>query len=186
MAQGIILAGGFSSRTNNNKMRLSIDGKPLIIHTIESMKPFVNKIFLVTGHYDSDIRSIVHEDEKLIIVYNKDYEKGMFSSVLCGVKNVTEDFFIIPGDIPFINASTYSALLKGTKPVRFPTYQGKEGHPLFISIELKDKLLKEPIDSNLKKFRDEQDKEIIQVDDKYILKDIDTIKEYETLLDERK
>ena len=186
MAQGIILAGGFSSRTNNNKMRLSIDGKPLIIHTIESMKPFVNKIFLVTGHYDSDIRSIVHEDEKLIIVYNKDYEKGMFSSVLCGVKNVTEDFFIIPGDIPFINASTYNALLKGTKPVRFPTYQGKEGHPLFISIELKGKLLKEPIDSNLKKFRDEQDKEIIQVDDKYILKDIDTIKEYETLLDERK
>jgi CTP:molybdopterin cytidylyltransferase MocA len=110
----------------------------------------------------------------------------MFSSVLCGTKNVTEDFFIIPGDIPFISAQTYSALLNGHKPLRFPSYKGKEGHPLFISIELKDKLLKEPIDSNLKKFRDEQDKEIIPVDDPYILKDIDTLKEYETLLDERK
>ena len=47
MAQGIILAGGFSSRTQNNKMRLSIDGKPLIFHTIEAMKPFVNKIYLL-------------------------------------------------------------------------------------------------------------------------------------------
>lgn len=186
MAQGIILAGGFSSRTQNNKMRLSIDGKPLIIHTIEAMKPFVNKIFLITGHYDSDIRSIVQEDEKITIIFNESYEKGMFSSVLCGTKNVTEDFFIIPGDIPFISAQTYSALLNGHKPLRFPSYKGKEGHPLFVSIELKDKLLKESIDSNLKKFRDEQDKEIIPVDDPYILKDIDTLKEYETLLDERK
>lgn len=186
MAQGIILAGGFSSRTSNNKMRLSIDGKPLIIHTIEAMKPFVNKIFLITGHYDVDIRSIVNEDEKIQIIYNADYEKGMFSSVLCGVKNVTEDFFIIPGDIPFIYASTYDALLKGSKPIRFPSYKGKEGHPLFISIKLKEKLLQEPVDSNLRKFRDEQDKEIIPVDDPNILKDIDTMKEYQTLLDERK
>ena len=186
MAQGIILAGGFSSRTQNNKMRLSIEGKPLIIHTIEAMKPFVNKIFLITGHYDVDIRSIVQEDEKVRIIYNANYEKGMFSSVLCGVKNVTEDFFIIPGDIPFINASTYDALLNGSKPVRFPSYQRKEGHPLFISIKLKEKLLKEPLESNLRKFRDEQEKEIIEVDDPNILKDIDTLKEYQTLLDERK
>ena len=70
MAQGIILAGGFSSRTQNNKMRLSIDGKPLIVHTIEAMKPFVNKIYLITGHYDQDIRSIIQEDEKINIIYN--------------------------------------------------------------------------------------------------------------------
>ncbi len=186
MAQGIILAGGFSSRTQNNKMRLDVDGKPLVVHTIEAMKPFVNKIYLITGHYDRDIRSIVQEDEKISIVYNKDYENGMFSSVLCGVKNVTEDFFIVPGDIPFINASTYDALLNGSKPVRYPSYKGKEGHPLFIKIELKEKLLKEPIESNLKKFRDEQEREIIPVDDPNILKDIDTLKEYQTLLDERK
>ena len=89
-------------------------------------------------------------------------------------------------DIPFIFASTYDALLKGSKPIRFPSYKGKEGHPLFISITLKEKLLTEPVDSNLRKFRDEQDKEIIQVDDPNILKDIDTMKEYQTLLDERK
>ena len=186
MAQGIVLAGGFSSRTQNNKMRLEINGKPLIIYTIEAMKPFVNKIYVVTGHYDQDIRSFVKEDEKIKIVYNKDYPKGMFSSVLCGVKEVTEDFFIVPGDIPFINAGTYSALLKGTKPVRYPSYLGKEGHPLFISISLKEELLKEGIDSNLKAFRDKQDREIIEVNDKYILKDIDTLEEFDKVMKERK
>ncbi len=185
MIQAIILAGGFSSRAKSNKMRFSIDDKPLLEHAIESIKPFVSKVILVTGHYDQDIRSFIKEDEKLQIVYNKDYEKGMFSSVLCGVQFVDDDFFILPGDIPFIRASTYDALLKGTKPVRYPTYKGQEGHPLFIKKELKDSLLKEGLDSNLRLFRDKQDKEAIEVDDKFILKDIDTIEEYNNLKKER-
>lgn len=185
MAEGIILAGGFSSRTNNNKMSLIIKDKPLLIHAIESMRPFVNKIYLVTGHYDQEIRSFIKEDEKLQIVYNKDYPRGMFSSVLCGAHYVSDDFFILPGDIPFINARTYDALLKGSKPVRYPTYKGKEGHPLFIKKELIDELRNERIDSNLKVFRDRQDKEAIEVDDKYILRDVDTNEEYINLKKER-
>ena len=184
--QGIILAGGFSSRTQNNKMSLMINGKPLLMHTIEAMLPFVDQIFIVTGHYDQEIRSIIKEDERIKIVYNKDYHRGMFSSVLCGVNFVNDDFFIVPGDIPFISASTYEALLKGTKPVRYPTYHGKEGHPLFISKDLIDDLLKEDLDSNLKLFRNKQDREAIEVDDKYILTDVDTDEEYKELLKEKK
>ena len=185
MAQGIILAGGFSSRTKTNKMCLVIDQKPVIVHTIEAMKPFVTKIILVTGHYDKEIRQIIKEDDKIRIIYNKDYEKGMFSSVLCGAKQIEDDFFIVPGDIPFINAGTYDALLKGTKPVRYPVYQGKEGHPLFIKKELLNELLKQNIESNLKAFRDKQDKEAISVDDKNILRDIDTLEDYQNVIAER-
>ncbi len=186
MAQGIILAGGFSSRTKTNKMSLVIDDKPVLLHTIEAMKPFVTKMVLVTGHYDQEIRNIIKPDEKIEVVYNKDYARGMFSSVLCGVKHIDDDFFIVPGDIPFINAGTYNALIKGNKPVRIPTYQGKEGHPLFIKKELIEKLLKEDIESNLRAFRDKQEKEYIEVDDKNILKDIDTIDDYQKIKEERK
>lgn len=185
MAQGIILAGGYSSRANSNKMAFLIDGKPLVLHTIEAMKPFVNKIIVVTGHYDEEIRSIVKEDKKIKIVCNKDYSKGMFSSVLCGVSHVTDDFFIIPGDIPFVHASTYEALLKGTKPVRYPTYRDKEGHPLFMKYELKEKLLKEGSESNLRIFRDKQEKEAIPTEDRNILVDIDTIQDYVNALEDR-
>ena len=185
MAQGIILAGGFSLRANTNKMLLHIDNKPLIIHTIESMRPFVNKIIVVTGRYDQEIKELL-KNENVTICYNKDYEKGMFSSVLTGVKAVDDDFFIIPGDIPFVKKETYQTLLSGTKEVRYPVYKGKQGHPLFIKKTLIDELLKEPIESNLKVFRDRQDKEEIEVDDENILKDIDTIEQYNNIVEERK
>ena len=186
MSQGIILAGGFSSRAKSNKMHFIVDGKPILIHTIESLKPFVNKLIVVTGYYDSDIRLFVKEDDKIRIVYNKDFQRGMFSSVLTGVKEIKEDFFIIPGDIPFVSKETFEKLLKGSKPVRYPVYENKEGHPLFIAKELIKDLLNEPIDSNLKAFRDRQDKEAISVNDKNILKDIDTVEEFEKILKERK
>lgn len=186
MTQGIILAGGFSSRAKTNKMRFLVDNKPLLLHTIDSLKPFVNKIYVVTGYYDQDIREFVQEDDVIEIVYNKDYEKGMFSSVLTGVNRVNDDFFILPGDIPFIKKETFQSILNGNKPVRYPIYQGKEGHPLFIKGCLKEKLLKEPIDSNLREFRDRQEKEAIQVNDKNVLRDIDTLEQYEQMIKERK
>ena len=184
MAEGIILAGGFSLRAKTNKMLLNIDDKPIIIHTINGMKPFVKRIILVTGHYDREIREIL-KNEQVEIYTNKDYEKGMFSSVLTGVKQVTDDFFIIPGDIPFVKKETYQSLLNGSKEIRFPVYKGKQGHPLFIKKELIDDLLKEPVDSNLKLFRDKHEKEMIEVDDPNTLKDIDTIDEYQKIIKER-
>ena len=77
MAQGIILAGGFSSRAKTNKMMLEIDGQPLLVHTINSMKPYVSKIILVTGYYDQQIRSFINEDDKIdVIETNIDHLTG--------------------------------------------------------------------------------------------------------------
>ena len=185
MIQAVILAGGFSTRATTNKMHFLVEGKPLLQHTIDSVKSIVEKVIVVTGHYDQEIKEFIKEDEKIQIVYNKNYEKGMFSSVLRGVKETSGDFFILPGDIPFIKKETFEALLHGNKPVRFPTYKGKEGHPLFISKELKKSLLNEPIGSNLRVYRDRQDKEAIEVDDKNILRDIDTIEQYRAAIKER-
>ena len=185
MAQGIVLAGGFSSRAKTNKMHLIVDGKPLLCHTIDSLKPFTNKIIVVTGHYDKDIRSFIKEDEQVHIIFNEKYEQGMFSSVLKGVSEINEDFFVIPGDIPFIKKETYQALLKGSKPVRFPTFKGKEGHPLFISKDLIPELLNEPITSNLKVFRDRHEKESVEVDDINVIRDVDTLEQFESMMKER-
>ena len=49
-----------------------------------------------------------------------------------------------------------------------------------------DDLLKEDLNSNLKLFRNKQDREAIEVDDKYILRDVDTDEEYKELLKEKK
>ena len=87
----------------------------------------------------------------------------MFSSVLRGVKETSEDFFLIPGDCPFVKKETYLSLLKGKEDIRVPSYKGEDGHPIYISKRYKNELLSTSLDCNLKLFRDSKKYEIIDV-----------------------
>ena len=178
MAQGIILAAGLSSRAQTNKMLLMFNGKTMIQETIDGMKPFVSHIFVVTGHYNQEIMDLLNEQQNLTCVENKSYMHGMFSSVLVGARLTSEDFFIMPGDCPFVSPKTYEKLLDGKKDIRIPSYQGQKGHPIFISRNLKEQLLREPIDSNLRDFRNRFEYSVIDTDDPHILIDIDTPSDY--------
>ncbi len=181
MAEGIILAGGKSTRMGQNKMLLMYQNHPLIWYTIQSMKPFVSKIIIVTGRYDKEIKETL-KNEDVTFVFNENYEKGMFSSVLKGVKETKEDFFIIPGDCPFVKEDTYRKLLKGNGDIRVPSYQNEDGHPIFISNKYRGELLSMPLDFNLKLFRDSKNYEIIKVEDKNIVLNVNKMTDFENLL----
>ncbi|MDO9628270.1 MAG: nucleotidyltransferase family protein [Acholeplasmataceae bacterium] len=182
MTQGLILAGGYSARAKQNKMLLMFDKKPLILHAIDGMIPFVSQIFVVTGHYHDEISELLSGYPRVTCLKNRNYEMGMFSSVLTGVSALSEDFFVLPGDCPFIKSSTYQMLLSGTKIIRVPSFAGKGGHPLFMKKELLNDLKKEAVSSNLKAFRNRYDIEFIEVMDDYILTDIDTIRDFKKLI----
>jgi molybdenum cofactor cytidylyltransferase len=186
MTQGVILAAGYASRAKTNKMLLPIENQSMIERAIEGMKPFVSMIFVVTGHYHDAISSHLKDNPLVKCIENPSYENGMFSSVLMGVNETSEDFFILPGDCPFVSQKTYQKLLAGTKTMRVPNFQHKNGHPIWISKELKNDLLQEPITSNLKLFRNRYDFEMIDVKDPNVLIDIDTQKEYNTILNQIK
>ena len=177
---GIILAGGKSTRMKQNKLLLLYKEKPILVHAIEGMKPFVDTIVVVTGKYDKEIREALKGFD-VKIVTNFDYEKGMFSSVKTGVKHVGSDFFLLPGDCPFIKNETYLALLKGNGKIRVPSYKGEDGHPIFISYEYKEEILAMPLDSNLKAFRDSKKYEIIDVEDENIVINLNTILDFNKL-----
>ncbi len=174
MAEGIILAAGYASRAQANKLLFLHKDQALIDYAIQGMKPFVSHIYVVTGHYDIDIENHLKDLSYVTCVKNPLYHEGMFSSVQSGVEMTTEDFFIHPGDCPFVSETTYQALLKGTKQIRVPTYKQRKGHPLFVAKELKEALLSEPRDSTLKAFRDRYDVEMIENNDPNMLFDIDT------------
>ena len=167
MAECIILAGGKSTRMGTNKMLLDYNGHPLLWHTIQSVKPFVSRIIIVTGKYDKDIKEALKE-EKVEFVYNKYFELGMFSSVIAGVKATRDDFMVLPGDCPFIKKETFEKILEGNGDVRYPKCGIIEGHPLYISKKYKGELLDLGLDNNLKMFRDSKKCEIIIVEDKNI------------------
>ena len=180
MTECIILAGGKSTRMKTNKMLLDYKGHPLIWHTIKSFEGLVSKIIVVTGKYDKEIRDAL-VGEQVTFVYNKDYELGMFSSVIEGIKATSEDFFIIPGDCPFVKKETIKIILNSNGDIRVPSYHDKDGHPIFISKKYKDELLRLPLDYNLKLFRDSKKYEIINVEDKNIVINLNNFLDYQDI-----
>ena len=180
---GIILAGGYSSRAQLNKLLLDFHGEPLICRTIHSMRPFAKRIVVVTGRFDKELREAL-EDQNTDLVYNKNYDLGMFSSVLTGVnESHDEDILLIPGDIPNVSKKTFESILSSTGSIRIPTYLGQTGHPLFIEKRLVPLLKKEPVNSNLHLFVEKHKNEIthVEVNDPFINFDVDTMDDYQKL-----
>jgi len=178
---GIVLAGGSSTRAKVNKLLLEVDRKPLICHTINTISPFVDRVVVVTGRYHDELCKVITNAE---IVFNSNHEKGMFSSVLTGAKAaIGNDVLLIPGDITNVSDASIHALLRGTKDIRIPSYEGVTGHPVYLSRSMINELVYEPIGSRLCDFiaKHEDVKEIIEVNDKFINFDVDTLEDYNKL-----
>lgn len=178
---GIVLAGGSSTRAKVNKLLLEVDRKPLICHTINTISPFVDKVVVVTGKYHDELCKVITNAE---IVFNSNHEKGMFSSVLAGVEAALgNNVLLIPGDITNVSRASIRPLVMGTKAIRIPSYNGVTGHPVYLSKEILNELIKEPVNSKLCDFiaKHNNETEIIEVNDKFINFDIDTIEDYNKL-----
>ncbi|MDX1357836.1 MAG: nucleotidyltransferase family protein [Clostridia bacterium] len=177
----VVLAAGYSSRMGAKKMELSINNTTVLGSVIETLLDICGKIVVVGGHGIGSIRKITEKYENVELVENKDYALGMFSSVKRGVSEMNGDFFLIPGDYPAVKESTYRKLMEGCGDFIVPVYKGRKGHPVLIRGNLIPGLLGEPIESNLKVFRDKCNVAFINVDDEGILLDIDTPEDYENI-----
>lgn len=178
---GIVLAGGSSTRAKINKLLLEVDRKPLISHTINTISPFVDRVIVVTGRYHDELCKVITNAE---IVFNSNYELGMFSSVLAGARAALgNDVLLIPGDITNVSENSIRSLLLGSKDIRIPSFNGVRGHPVYLSKQMIDELVEEPVDSRLCDFiaKHNSETEIIEVNDKFINFDVDTIEDYNRL-----
>ena len=177
--EGIVLAAGFSSRMGKLKMEMLLDGKTLIERSVESLDKVCSKIIVVAGYKSERIKEILKSYEKVDVVFNKEFKKGMFSSVKIGISHIkTEKFFLLPGDIPFVKEDLFQKLLSKEGDIIIPVFQGRKGHPVLIDSSLIDEILDEPEDSNLKLFIDKKGFSTVEVQDESILFDIDTEEDY--------
>ena len=181
MIDGIVLAAGFSSRAKTNKMLLEYHKKPIILHTIETMHQFCQRIIVVTGHYHTELVNYLKQYKFIEFVYNEGYEQGMFSSVKAGVLRTRNSFFIIPGDYPNVQSSTYRQIIDNLGSIVVPSYQNKLGHPIYFDHAYKNKIL-ETKQENLKDFRNDYEFKIVNVNDPGILFDVDDQDDYKILI----
>lgn len=181
--EGIILAAGLSTRARTHKMILDVAGKTVIERCIESMYGSCSKIVVVGGHKIENISSLMHNYEKTKLVFNPDYEEGMFRSIRAGLEHIEADkLFLIPGDYPLVDKATYFSMLKIHKGIVIPRYKGIKGHPILIDGAHLDDLKSNSEYKSMRDFVDSHGANFLEVEDKGILRDIDTMEDYRETL----
>ena len=87
MISAILLAAGQSKRlAGENKLIKYFKNKPLINHSIDALiKSKVNKIIIVLGYQSNQVKKLIKKNKKISFVINKNYKKGMSTSIKCGV-----------------------------------------------------------------------------------------------------
>lgn len=181
--EGVILGAGLSKRAGTCKMLLDIGGITLIESCIRSMYDTCSKILVVGGHNFENIARVVAKYDKIKLVYNSNYMEGMFSSVKEGFRHVSGDrFFFTPGDYPLVKSETYREMLRGGGDIVIPIFCGKKGHPILIKTRLTEELIHSTKYSTLREFIRDKGHTPLEVQDKGILMDIDTMEDYRQIL----
>ncbi|MGE9809967.1 nucleotidyltransferase family protein [Ferroplasma acidiphilum] len=112
----IVLASGKAMRFKSNKLLYEVNSKPIIYYAIDNVarSNFQQRIIVLRSPEISDYS----ERFGYKVVWNKDYENGMSSSIIHGIENVSPDIeaaMIIPGDMPLLDSNTFNGLIEHFK-----------------------------------------------------------------------
>ena len=188
----IILAAGSSSRFGSTKQLVHFKGKTLLQHTIEeATEAGAEPIVVVTGANANEISKEI-KNEKIEIVFNKDWEQGMALGIIIGLKkaislnNKMEKAIIAVCDQPFISSSLFQQLYQkqneSAKYIVACCYADTIGTPALFTQKYFDVLMKLKGDERAKKLMKTYSEDVATVDFPKGYIDIDTKEDYENLL----
>jgi len=145
MIKIILLAAGLSKRMKSeNKLIKLYKNKPLINYSLNVLKKSkANKIIIVLGHQYKEVKKIIKKNKKIIFTYNKNYKKGMASSIKMGLKKVSKNddgFIVAQSDMPFVKLSDINKICRSIKTKKFLVhalkYKNRLGNPIGFDISL--------------------------------------------------
>lgn len=183
----LVLAAGYSSRMMRFKPLMSLGNCSVIERVIGTFyKAGIRNITVVVGHQADKLIPVLN-GLKVRYVFNKDYDKGMFSSILSGIRSFSpevENLFLLPADIPLVRSHTIKILCKTHAKLDpdliYPTFQGQRGHPPIISGRLFPAILSWDKPEGLRLLFEQYEKNAheAEVFDEGILLDMDTFADY--------
>ncbi|QLG44633.1 molybdenum cofactor guanylyltransferase [Costertonia aggregata] len=102
---GILLAGGKSSRMGTDKGLLNFQGKPFVQHIIDTLKPFVNTIIIVSDNKGHDIFGVTRIPD---IIKDSGPLAGLYSGL---AYSKTDYNLVLSCDVPLLNQDVLHTLL---------------------------------------------------------------------------
>lgn len=190
----LVLAAGYSSRMGSFKPLAPLGTSTLIEESVSRfLRAGIVDVRVVVGHRADELTPFL---ARLGVrwIFNADYDQGMFSSILAGVRSFETEvdyFFLHPGDIALVNPETIRALLNACNAddpkIVYPRFNGQRGHPPLIpSAYLREDLSPDyPGGLQALAGRYEHNAMDIDVTDENILLDCDTPSDYLAVLKRR-
>ena len=151
MIKAILLAAGQSKRFKSENKLIKLYKKlPLINHSLKVLhKSKVNKIIVVLGHQHKELKKIIKKNKKNIFIFNKNYKKGMASSIKIGLKKVLKQdkgFIIVQSDMPYIKTVDINKICNSVKKrkdlVHALKFKNRVGNPIGFDISVINKFKK--------------------------------------------
>ena len=191
MIKAILLAAGQSKRLKSeNKLIKLYKKKPLINHSLNALhKSKVNKVIVVLGHQKKELQNIIKRNNKNIFTYNKEYKKGMASSIKAGLRKLNKKdkgFIIVQSDMPFIKSSDINKIYSSIKSKKYLVhvlkYRNRAGNPIGfdISIMKKFKKIKGDVGAKFMVKRLKKETKFIRINNLKSFKDFDKVSDFRT------
>ena len=181
----IILAAGQSKRMlKDNKLLIKINKQSMIDKMVStSLNSSADSTVVVLG-YQSDIIQEIIQNKEIITIVNKDYKKGLSSSLQCGISALPDDCdaaIIILADMPNIESKIINSLINNFNPQKnksiiIPTFNGKKGNPILLDRKYFPDIISVKGDKGAKDIIVNNKNSILEIPQKNssVLNDIDT------------
>ena len=191
MIKTILLAAGQSKRLKSeNKLIKLYKKKPLINYSLKTLhKSKVDKVVIVLGYQKNELKKVIKKNKKNIFIFNKDYRKGMASSIKAGLKKISKSdkgFIIVQSDMPFIKLSEINKIYNSIKSQKFLVYalryKNRVGNPIGfdISVIKKFKRIKGDVGAKFMVKRLKDETKFIKINNIKSFKDFDKVSDFRT------
>jgi molybdenum cofactor cytidylyltransferase len=190
---GLILAAGKSSRMGRPKQLLPFQGTILLDWVLAQAEcaSALDEVIVVLGNAADEIQSKLSISRAKILV-NPVFTEGCSASYKTGIAALdlqAEAVVVLLGDQPGVDASIINQVVEdwhekgGT--IALASYRGRQGHPMIFARELFGQLLQLQGDKAAWKILDAHPEWVRNVElDRAFPEDVDTWRDYETLLRE--
>ena len=184
----VLLAAGKSSRLGQPKQFLVFENNSLVKRAARTALEITGKVVVVTGAFKEKVEEEL-SGLPIDVVYNKDYEEGIASSIRTGLSSLIKNFGDLKGvifivcDQPYLNSLLLNNLVDKSldigSTIVAASYAGTIGTPVLFTKKFFPMLLELKGDNGAKKIVKENISEVSTIHFPQGEIDIDTMGDYE-------
>jgi len=188
---GLLLCAGLSGRMGTSKALMVYNGSPFAALIIKKLLSVCNEVIVVVGHQSNKVISSIknslneNDNSRVHFALNDNYRAGMFTSLLCGLRSITNTDWILYHfvDQPTIPISFYSEFVNQlSDQVNWiqPFNSDKLGHPILFNGRVAKYILELTEKNSLRDLINDKriKRRIWKCSFSEILQDVDTIEQF--------